>query len=147
MVVGAGVLDEKVRKWKPEVVCLVGKSIWEAVWKWKHGQGIKKEEFKYGFQNVSENMGRKKKGSFGFFGGAKGGKKVEGDEDDEGLRWDGARVFVATSTSGLAATLSMKEKQDIWAELGGWVQKRREERKQAVGNGKGEEVGSHDSGE
>ncbi|KAL9043584.1 MAG: hypothetical protein Q9214_003234, partial [Letrouitia sp. 1 TL-2023] len=45
MVAGAGVLDEKMRKWKPEVMCLVGKSIFEAVWKWKHGRGIRKEEF------------------------------------------------------------------------------------------------------
>lgn len=136
MVVGAGVLDEKIRKWKPEVVCLVGKSIWEAVWKWKHGRGIKKEEFRYGFQNETENMGRKK-GSVGFFGKA---KKIEGEGSSEGEAWDGARVFVATSTSGLAASLSMKEKENIWAELGGWVQRRREEREQAVENGKGEEV-------
>ena len=133
MVAGAAVLDEKMRKWKPEVVCLVGKSIWEAVWKWKYGRGIRKEEFKYGFQDVRENMGREsKKRSGGFFGGVKGGKEVEdGDDRNNGGDWDGARVFVATSTSGLAASLSLREKQEIWAQLGGWGKRRREERGRA----------------
>ena len=133
MVTGAGVLDEKIKKWKPEVVCLVGKSIWEAVWKWKHGRGIRKDEFKYGFQNASEKMGRKK-GSGSFFRGVKEKEGKEMTEHDslgeEG--WDGARVFVATSTSGLAATLSMSRKEEIWAELGGWVKRRREEREAAA---------------
>lgn len=126
---GAEVLDEKIRKWKPEVVCLVGKSIWEAVWKWKHGRVLKKAEFRYGFQDAGENLGRKRKErSGGFFGGQKGGTSAGEDDSEEEERWDGARVFVATSTSGLAASLSLREKQEIWAELGGWVQKRREER-------------------
>lgn len=135
MVDGAGVLDEKIRKWEPEVVCLVGKSIWEAVWKWKHGRGIKKGEFKYGFQDDGEKMGRKKK-SGGLFGGK---ETEEGGSTSSGGRWDGAKVFVATSTSGLAATLSLKEKEEIWAELGRWVNKRREERKGVEREGK--EVG------
>jgi len=111
MVAGAGVLDEKIRKAQPEVVCLVGKSIWEAVWKWKYGKAMKTHEFKYGFQDTSENMGR----SGGFA--------------QTGPSWKGARVFVATSTSGLAASLSIQQKQEIWRQLGQWVEKRREERK------------------
>ena len=47
--------------------------------------------------------------------------------------WAGARVFVATSTSGLAAGLSLKQKEEIWSELGTWVNRRREETKQADG--------------
>jgi thymine-DNA glycosylase len=115
MVAGAGVLDEKIRKAQPEVVCLVGKSIWEAVWKWKYGKAMKAHEFKYGFQDTTENMGRS-----GDFGGT-------------GTAWQGARVFVATSTSGLAASLSVQQKQEIWRQLGQWVEKRREERKGVKG--------------
>lgn len=115
MVAGAGVLDEKIRKSQPEVVCLVGKGIWEAVWKWKYGKAMKANEFKYGFQDTTENMGK-----IGAFGGTK-------------TPWQGARVFVATSTSGLAATLSMQQKQEIWRQLGEWVEKRREERKGVKG--------------
>ncbi|KAF4634014.1 hypothetical protein G7Y89_g4102 [Cudoniella acicularis] len=113
MVAGAGVLDKKIRKWQPEVVCLVGKGIWEAVWKWKYGKALKPHEFKYGFQDTTENMGKE-------FGGT-------------GSEWGGARVFVATSTSGLAASLSSKQKEEIWEKLGEWVNKRREETKQVVG--------------
>ncbi|KAH6666083.1 uracil-DNA glycosylase-like protein [Halenospora varia] len=115
MVAGAGVLDEKIRKSQPEVVCLVGKSIWEAVWKWKYGKAMKAHEFKYGFQDSTENMGKS-----GGFGGTE-------------IPWQGARVFVATSTSGLAASLSMQQKQEIWRQLGQYVEKRREERKSVKG--------------
>lgn len=48
----------------------------------------------------------------------------------------GARVFVASSTNGLAAILSLKEKEEIWAQFGAWVNGRREESKWAKG-GKG----------
>jgi TDG/mug DNA glycosylase family protein len=107
MVAGAGVLDEKIRKAKPEVVCFVGKSIWEAVWQWKHGRKINASEFKYGFQDTKENMGK--------------------SETDPA--WQGTRVFVATTTSALAASMSIQQKQEIWRQLGEWVEKRREERK------------------
>ena len=100
---GVPVLEAKVAKQRPEAVCLVGKSIWEAVWRVRRGRAIKKEEFKYGWQDECENMGR-----------------VEG--------WSGARVFVGTTTSGLAATMSMAEKQAVWSQLGEWVVKRRKER-------------------
>ncbi|GLB04764.1 hypothetical protein AtubIFM57258_010783 [Aspergillus tubingensis] len=97
---GVPVLEAKVREKRPEAVCLVGKSIWEAVWRVKVGRGIRKEEFRYGWQDEGMNMGR-----------------VEG--------WDGARVFVATTTSGLAAGMSVMEKREVWDELGRWVVERR----------------------
>ncbi|KAB8079507.1 uracil-DNA glycosylase-like protein [Aspergillus leporis] len=98
---GVPVLEGKVAAQRPEAVCIVGKSIWEAVWRVRKGRAIRKEEFRYGWQDESENMGR-----------------CEG--------WDGALVFVATTTSGLAAGMSMGEKQAIWNELGKWVVGRRE---------------------
>ncbi|KAK0631747.1 uracil-DNA glycosylase-like protein [Immersiella caudata] len=119
---GVAILEAKARKYRPEVMCIVGKSIWESLWRVRHGRGIKKEEFRYGWQQESENIG---------VVGEKGQKeeeKVEGVEYGEG-RWKGARVFVASSTSGLAATLSTVEKERIWRELGEWVENRREERK------------------
>lgn len=97
------VLEEKIKKWKPESVCVVGKSIWESVWRVRHGKALSNEEFRYGWQEEGERMG-----------------KCEG--------WEGARVFVACSTSGLAASLLPAEKERIWRELGVWVEKRREER-------------------
>ncbi|GLA17708.1 hypothetical protein AnigIFM62618_004856 [Aspergillus niger] len=100
---GVPILEEKVREKRPEVVCLVGKSIWEAVWRVKVGRGIRKEEFRYGWQDLEMNMGRV---------GGKGG-------------WEGARVFVATTTSGLAAGMSLQEKREVWDELGRWVCERR----------------------
>lgn len=105
---GVPMLEAKVAAQRPEVVCLVGKSIWEAVWRVRRGRGIRKEEFRYGWQDEGENMGR-----------------CAGDG------WEGARVFVATTTSGLAAGMSMAEKQAVWNELGDWVVKRREEQRRA----------------
>lgn len=100
---GVPILETKIATSRPEAVALVGKSIWESVWRVRHGRNIKKEEFRYGWQDDDENMGR-----------------CDG--------WRGARVFVATTTSGLAATMSMQEKQEVWNELGAWVRRRREER-------------------
>jgi len=101
------VLEEKIRRFRPEAVCIVGKSIWESVWRVRHGRAIKKDEFKYGWQDEGENMGA---------------ISEDGDE------WKGARVFAATSTSGLAASLLPAEKERIWRELGVWVEQRRTER-------------------
>ncbi|ORY54579.1 uracil-DNA glycosylase-like protein, partial [Pseudomassariella vexata] len=107
---GVAILEEKVARWRPEVVCVVGKSIWESIFRVRKGRAIRKEEFKYGWQNQGENMGV----------GSPGGR-----EDAE---FKGARVFVASSTSGLAATLRPEEKERIWKELGDWCVKRRKER-------------------
>lgn len=104
---GVAALHEKARKWRPEAMCIVGKSIWESIWRVRHGRPVGKA-FKYGWQDESENMGI-----------------ITGDNG-----WKGARVFVASSTSGLAATLSPAQKLEIWKELGSWVSKRREEQQQ-----------------
>jgi G:T/U-mismatch repair DNA glycosylase len=85
-------LSRKITIFKPEAVCIVGKSIWESIFRVRKGRGVKKEEFRYGWQ----------------------------DEN-----WEGARVFVATSTSGLAAGMSRVEKERVWRELGVWVEERR----------------------
>lgn len=45
-----------------------------------------------------------------------------------GEAWRGARVFVATTTSGLAAGMRPPEKEAIWRGLGEWVARRRKER-------------------
>ncbi|OAQ66918.1 uracil DNA glycosylase superfamily protein [Pochonia chlamydosporia 170] len=103
---GVALLEEKARKYRPESMCVVGKSIWESIWRVRHGRNVGKL-FKYGWQDEEENMG-----------------VVEGE-------WGGARVFVASSTSGLAATLSPAEKERIWGELGAWVKMRRAEREVA----------------
>jgi thymine-DNA glycosylase len=108
---GTPILEEKVRKYRPESVCCVGKSIWEAIFRHRFGRNPRKDEFKYGWQHERHNLG-----------------KINSEDD----KWAGARVFVATSTSGLAASLSPAEKQAIWKELGDWVNERRKERAAAA---------------
>lgn len=104
-------LEDKLRLYRPESVAIVGKSIWESIWRVRHGRSIKKEEFRYGWQDDGERMGL-------------------GDSD-----WEGAKVFVASSTSGLAASLLPHEKERIWRELGVWVEQRRAERSASVPEG------------
>lgn len=99
------VCEEKIRKWRPESVCVVGKGIWESMWRAKHGKKITKEQFVWGWQVDAER-----------FGGV------------PGAGYEGARVFVVPSTSGLVAGYSMEFKRAIWKELGDWVQQRRAER-------------------
>ncbi|KAF3928928.1 hypothetical protein AA313_de0205276 [Arthrobotrys entomopaga] len=102
---GVAVLEQKCRKYRPESVCLVGKAIWESVWRAKHGRKMTKNEFKFGWQDVKENMGVDKKNGY-----------------------PGARIYVVVSTSGLAATYPMDYKVQLWKELGDWINKRRAER-------------------
>ncbi|KAK8043566.1 mismatch-specific thymine-DNA glycosylate [Apiospora rasikravindrae] len=109
---GVAVLEAKIRQYRPEVACVVGKGIWESVWRVRRGRNLRKQDgFAYGWQDVSENMGVVAPAS-------------EGGEDG----FEGARVFVATSTSGLAATLRPSEKERIWKELGDWCEARRKEK-------------------
>jgi TDG/mug DNA glycosylase family protein len=111
MAAGTAVLDAKFLKYKPEAVCIVGKGIWEAIWRYRYGKNPKASEFKYGWQDEKHNMG----------------KSDEETLDDNGNVWKGSRVFVTTSTSGLAASLKPAEKEAIWKPFGEWVQKRRVE--------------------
>lgn len=115
MVDSVQALIGKVRKWKPESVVIVGKKIWEIIFSVRHGRGIKKHEFNYGWQADSERMGT-----------PKSWEKEETTVD--GKPWKGARVFVASTTSGAAAVPPGPERERIWRELGEWVNKRREER-------------------
>ncbi len=103
MAAGTPVLEEKVRVFRPEAVCIVGKSIWQAIWRWRYGREMKKDDFRYGWQDANERMG-----------------KTEA--------WAGAWVFVACATSGLNASLKPAEKEDIWKPFGEWVKQRRKER-------------------
>lgn len=100
---GTPILEEKIRVFRPEAVCIVGKSIWEAIWRWRYGREMKKDEFRYGWQSAKERMGN--------------------TED-----WQGAWVFVACATSGLNASLKPAEKEEIWRPFGEWVTQRRKER-------------------
>jgi mismatch-specific thymine-DNA glycosylase len=117
VVAGTPILDNKIRKYKPEAVCIVGKSIWEAIWQYNRGKKPSKAEFHYGWQDETHNMGKLP------FEGEEASTQVDDDDD-----WPGARVFVATSTSGLSASLKPAEKEAIWKPFGEWVQQRREER-------------------
>ncbi|KAL8940733.1 MAG: hypothetical protein Q9216_002651 [Gyalolechia sp. 2 TL-2023] len=104
---GVAELEAKVASQTPEAVAIVGKSIWESIWRVRHGANIEKDQFRYGWQEDSERMGA-----------------VAGPGD---IR-PGARVFVATTTSGLAAGMRPHEKEEVWRKLGEWVEKRRRER-------------------
>ncbi|KAH6642999.1 uracil-DNA glycosylase-like protein [Boeremia exigua] len=104
MTEGTRELERKFALYRPEAVCIVGKGIWEAVWRFRYGRSMSKGEFAYGWQDERHNMGM-----------------VEGE-------WKGSKVFVTTSTSGLAASLKPAEKEAIWKPFGEWVQRRREER-------------------
>jgi mismatch-specific thymine-DNA glycosylase len=114
MAAGTARLDEKFLRYKPEAVCIVGKGIWEAIWRFRYGKNMKKDEFKFGWQDEKHNMGMSLPGAE--------------ELDENGNIWKGSKVFVTTSTSGLAASLKPAEKEAIWKPFGDWVQQRRTER-------------------
>jgi thymine-DNA glycosylase len=96
---GVAAVEEKARQFRPGCVVMVGKSVWEAVlrvWK-REGRWKSTKAFEYGWQDAW----------------------IGGDGN-----WKGSRVFAATSTSGLAASLSWEEKVRIWKQLGDWYRER-----------------------
>lgn len=105
---GALILDRKIAQYRPEAVAIVGKGIWEAIWMAKKGlKKFKDPGFHWGWQDEEMQLGR--------------------TEDEAGrVIWEGAKTFVTTSTSGLAATLTPAEKLAIWKPLGEWMTRRRE---------------------
>lgn len=125
---GAVVLERKMARCKPEAVCIVGKGIWEAIWRSKYGRNPTKEEFRWGWQDERENMGNLTQDDDGDDDDDdSNGVTAEAAEDDK-KSWDGTRVYVTTSTSGLSASLKPAEKEAIWRPFGEWVQQRRLER-------------------
>lgn len=110
---GVPILEEKVFRWKPEAVCIVGKGIWERIYKAKKGEKLG-SGFKFGWQE-------------GWRLGSGGGGDAGG--------WEGARVFVAISTSGLVAGYSPATKLEIMTRLGDWVNERRRERHETAPRG------------
>jgi mismatch-specific thymine-DNA glycosylase len=118
---GTPILEEKVREYRPEAVCCVGKSVWEAIFRYKNGRPLRKtDNFEYGWQKDGQ-------GRYIRLGAVKG-------------EFEGARVFATTSTSGLAAGLSMDEKVAIWKVVGDWVNERRAARAETTEGADGEEV-------
>jgi thymine-DNA glycosylase len=110
---GAVILEDKIRKYKPEAVCIVGKQIWETLWLARTGQKLKKDKFKWGWQDEDVNLGR--------------------EVDDDGqVSWAGAKSFVSTSTSGLSASMRPHEKLEVWRPLGEWFTERRKQVSQQV---------------
>lgn len=102
---GVPMLEHKIAEQRPEAVCLVGKGIWEAVWRVKNGGiAIKPEEFRYGWQG-DFRLGVRR-----------------------GSDYSGAQVFVATTTSGLSTNFTFDERVEIWKRLGNFVTWKRYER-------------------
>jgi thymine-DNA glycosylase len=104
---GAGILEDKIKKYRPEAVCIVGKQIWETLWLARTGQRLRKDKFKWGWQDEDVWLGRTV-------------------EEDGEVAWAGSKTFVTTSTSGLSASMRPHEKLDVWRPLGEWFSHRRE---------------------
>ncbi|KAI0473798.1 DNA glycosylase [Xylariaceae sp. FL0804] len=113
---GVAALEAKCRRFRPEVVCITGKSIWESVFRVRHGRPLARADaFEYGWQDGEKRMG------------AVSAAEAGAEDEDGEEPWEGSRIFVASSTSGLAASLRPAEKERIWKVLGDWcVQRRRE---------------------
>jgi G:T/U-mismatch repair DNA glycosylase len=103
---GVRILERKIKSFKPEVVCLVGKDVWKAIFHFRNGRHWNSEKdppIPWDWQPEIDN-----------FGAEVGG-------------WRGARVFLAESTSG-ANSVGTEVKERNWKKLGDWVIRRRRER-------------------
>lgn len=100
MLEGVPILEKKVSTFCPLSVCIVGKGIYEAIYRYKTGKSLSKT-FEWGWQP----------------------EKIGTSEN-----FEGALIYVVPSTSGRAATYSRKMKEDCWNTLGEWVIQKRKER-------------------
>lgn len=117
-----------MRKYRAEAVCIVGKGIWESIYRVRHnGAKVDSKKFSYGWQGDEQNMGQIEKGARL---DADGNFVTENATVVEKDGWGGARVYVVPSTSGLV-TIPQATQREVWGKLGEWVNKRREERKQS----------------
>lgn len=107
MIEGAGLLEKKIRDFKPEAVCIVGKGIWDTIYKVKTGKTLKANVFKYGWQDEELWLGRTV-------------------NENGSLSSAGSRTYVTTTTSGLAAGMTPAQKLEIWKPLGDWFQDKRD---------------------
>ncbi|KAK9372046.1 uracil-DNA glycosylase-like protein [Lipomyces chichibuensis] len=96
MVRSAGELESKLRCLRPSAICIVGKGIWEAIYRFKAGKSLKQEQFKFGWQDLDE-----------FQFAAQAG--------------DSPKVFVVPSTSGRVAAYSRSMKAELWKDLGEYI--------------------------
>ena len=120
---GVPILEEKVRRFRPEIVCIVGKGIWETIVKAR--------------ARAAKQSGKKSNPNQALEWGWQAKRQWLGKEvDDAGVvTWEGARTFVATSTSGLAVYPKPPEKLRIWKLLGAEIVKMRHDRAIKVEDG------------
>jgi len=107
------IIERKIAEFKPEAVCIVGKGIWEVIYKVKTGKALEKGQFQYGWQDERLWLGQS-----------------VADEQTGTEAWKGARTFVSSTTSGLAASTTPAQKLAIWKPLGDWIIGKRSEKGQ-----------------
>lgn len=89
MRLGAEELENRLAQVSPKIVCIVGKGIWEAIYKAKKGSALKKNDFDWGLQ----------------------------DQKRLNIKFAVENVYVVPSTSGLVGGVSRDEKLRLWVEL------------------------------
>lgn len=101
-------LELKISQYQPLACCIIGKGVWEAIYRYKTGTTLYTKNalkpFEFGWQPPDLSLGA----SENFYG---------------------SRVFVVPSTSGRAAAYSRQQKFDIWKEWGEFVQQEKLKRK------------------
>ncbi|KAG5439484.1 hypothetical protein PCANB_002058 [Pneumocystis canis] len=100
MIENVPILEKKVSTFCPLSVCIVGKGIYESIYRYKTGKPLGKT-FKWGWQ--PEKMGTSE-------------------------NYEGALIYVVPSTSGRVASYSKEMKENCWNILGQWVISKRKER-------------------
>ncbi|KAK9461795.1 uracil-DNA glycosylase-like protein [Lipomyces oligophaga] len=113
MVAGTPSLEAKLIAHSPEIVCIVGKGIWESIYKFKTGRKLISSEFTFGFQSDY---------GFDFASANSKSSKIVSKP----------KIFVIPSTSGRVAAYSRAMKSELWAQLGNEIQLVRRSRQENV---------------
>ncbi|KAK9446609.1 uracil-DNA glycosylase-like protein [Limtongia smithiae] len=101
MIAGVPELEAKLCEYAPQLVCIVGKGIWESIYRHKTGRPLKADAFAFGWQDQTA---------------------CRFPEVETGSAIVPTRVFVVPSTSGRVAAYSRAMKAELWGVLGREVQ-------------------------
>ncbi|KAK9454262.1 uracil-DNA glycosylase-like protein, partial [Dipodascopsis uninucleata] len=105
MVEGAGALETKISLFYPQTVCIVGKGIWESIYKYKTGKTLKSNGFEWGWQSPPFTYGA----------------TIVNKDSEVPEHTQQPLIFVVPSTSGRVAAYSREMKANLWKTLGDHV--------------------------
>ncbi|KAK9481398.1 uracil-DNA glycosylase-like protein [Lipomyces japonicus] len=113
-------LEIKIATFRPISICIVGKGIWESIYRFKTGKILPQASFTYGWQSPPFDFAQPIM------------MNVKSENHVMQSQHQLPRIFVVPSTSGRVAAYSRAMKSELWAELGSFINSERKKKKKKL---------------